>query len=485
MTYFRKHPQIGLWLDTQDLIVDNFAGGGGASTGIELALGRQVDIAINHDEVALSVHTVNHPHTKHYQESVFSVDPKKATNRMPVGLAWFSPDCRHFSRAKGGKPVKKEIRGLAWVALRWAAMVKPKVIMLENVKEFMTWGPMKDGKPCPERSGETFHGFIKKLNRAGYQVEHRVLKACDFGAPTSRERFFLIARCDGRPIVWPAATHGKGKGLKKFRTAAECIDWSIPCQSIFERKKPLVEATLNRIAKGLKKFVIDNPKPFIVPADSKIIMAPIIDRAFGTGVAHAPDVPLKTITAGGGGGKNQLVVAFLSRHFGNGTSTTLREPVGTITAGGMGKQQLVTAWVAKHYSGVTGSSLDDPLHTITQVDHNALVTAFLVKYYGCSNAAPIDAPIDTITTNDRFGLVTINHQDYKIIDICMRMLSPIELYAAQSFPADYIYEYDAKGRKVTKTKQVAMCGNSVPPEIVKALVSANIEVKEKLKAVAA
>ena len=478
MTLYRKHPQMEFWLNQGGLLVDNFAGGGGASTGIELALGRPVDIAINHDDIALSVHTVNHPHTKHYCESVFDVNPKQATKGLPVELAWFSPDCRHFSRAKGGTPVKKEIRGLAWVALRWAVTTKPKIIMLENVKEFMTWGPMgTNGYPDKSKAGETFRGFIKKLNRAGYQVETNVLKACDFGAPTSRERFFLIARRDKQPIVWPEPTHGKAKGLKKYRTAAECIDWSIPCPSIFERKKPLADNTCRRIAKGLQKFVIDNPKPFLIEiahysksgknerthsldqplktitaspkGGSFALVAPIIDRAFTSGVAHGPNVPLKTITAGGGGGKNQLV----------------------------------TAWIAKHYTGVTGSSLNEPLHTITQKDHNALVTAFLVKYYGCSNATSLTKPMDTVTTKDRMGLVTINHEDYRIVDIGMRMLTPKELYAAQSFPDDYIYEHDSSGKKVTKTKQVAMCGNSVPPEVVQALVSANVQqIKAKIAA---
>jgi DNA (cytosine-5)-methyltransferase 1 len=482
MTIYRKNPQIGLWLNDQELTVDNFAGGGGASTGMEAALGRPVDIAINHDDVALSVHTINHPHTKHYCESVFDVNPKEVTKGMPVGIAWFSPDCRHFSRAKGSTPVEKKIRGLAWVALKWAVHAKPRIIMIENVKEFMTWGPLKSYeevntagetitymKPDPDKKGETFKGFMKKLERAGYKIEYKVLTACDFGAPTSRQRFFLIARRDKQPINWPEPTHGKAKGLKKLRTAAECIDWSTPCNSIFERKKPLADNTCRRIAKGLKKFVIDNPKPFIIEiahyskngknervhsleeplrtitahpkGGSFALVAPIIDRAFGTGVAHSPDEPMKTITAGGGGGKNHLV----------------------------------TAWLAKHYTGVTGSSLDEPVHTITQKDHNSLVTAFLVKYYGCSNAASLDEPIDTITTKDRLGLITINQVDYKIVDIGMRMLTPEELYKAQGFPDDYIYEVDSKNRKVTKTKQVAMCGNSVPPPIVEAIINANIK----------
>ena len=469
MTIYRTNPQIGLWLSDQELLVDNFAGGGGASTGIEAAMGRSVDIAVNHDEMALSVHAVNHPHTKHYCESVFDVNPRKATNNMPVGLAWFSPDCRHFSRAKGGAPVKKEIRGLAWVALRWAATAKPRIIMLENVKEFMTWGPMgEDDRPDKSKTGETFKGFIKKLNRAGYVVEYRALRASDFGAPTSRERFFLIARRDKQPIVWQDPTHGKAKGLKKIRLAAECIDWSIPCPSIFERKKPLADNTCRRIAKGLQKFVIDNPKPFLIEIAH-------YSKNGNNERVHSVEEPLRTITASPKGGSFALVSPIIDRTFGTGVAHGVDEPLKTITAGGSGgKSQLVCAWIAKHYTGVTGSSLNEPLHTITQKDHNALVSAFMVKYYGCSSAASLDKPMDTVTTKDRMGLVTINQQDYKIVDIGMRMLTPKELYAAQGFPEDYIYERNADGVKVTKTKQVAMCGNSVPPPIVEALVRANM-----------
>lgn len=281
----------------------NFAGGGGATTGIEMAIGRSVDIAINHDPDAIAMHKANHPSTKHYCEDVWQVDPVEACAGTPVALAWFSPDCKHFSRAKGGKPVDKNIRGLAWVAVKWAYTVRPKVMMLENVPEIQTWGPLgADGKPVKEHAGETFAGFIlaltsgipkdhpafkemcdalsieptsemaQKLQKGlGYKVEHRTLKSCDFGAPTTRTRFYLIARCDGMPIVWAKPTHApkNSKAVKEgkklpYRTAAECIDWSIPAQSIFERDKPLAENTLRRIARGIQKFVIDNPEPFIV-----------------------------------------------------------------------------------------------------------------------------------------------------------------------------------------------------------------------------
>lgn len=256
----------------REIIVDNFAGGGGASTGIELATGRSVDIAINHDPMAIAMHRDNHPETEHYCENVWEVDPIKACGGRKVALAWFSPDCKHFSKAKGGKPVEKSIRGLAWVAIRWAKMVRPRVIMLEDVEEFQIWGPlMTDNTPDPRYKGRTFHHFVHALERYGYKVQWRELVASDYGAPTSRRRFFLIARCDGNPIVWPEPTHGDPNSLgvqsgrlKPWRTAAEIIDWGVECKSIFEREKPLCEKTLRRIARGLKKFVIDNPEPYIV-----------------------------------------------------------------------------------------------------------------------------------------------------------------------------------------------------------------------------
>ena len=255
----------------RELIVDNFAGGGGASTGIELAIGRSVDIAINHDPAAIAMHKANHPTSKHYCESVWEVDPMEATAGDKVGLAWFSPDCKHFSKAKGGKPVEKKIRGLAWIVLKWAGKVRPRVIILENVEEFQTWGPLKKGRPIKNRKGETFRKWKEQLESLGYVVDHRELKACDYGAPTIRKRFFLIARCDGKKIVWPEPTHGNPNSLevqagllKPWKTAADIIDWEIPCKSIFERKKPLAENTLKRIAKGLEKFVFNNPEPFIV-----------------------------------------------------------------------------------------------------------------------------------------------------------------------------------------------------------------------------
>lgn len=518
---YRTSPQHNLWLD--ELIVDNFAGGGGASTGIEAAIGRPVDIAINHDPDAIAMHTINHPHTTHYCESVWDIDPRKVTNGQRVGLAWFSPDCKHFSKAKGGTPVKKEIRGLAWVALRWCALpetARPRLMILENVEEFTTWGPVVDGKPCPARKGKTFASFVKQLQQLGYTVEWRNLIASDYGAPTIRKRFFLIARCDGQPIVWPAPTHGnpankdfKKSGLKKWKTAADIIDWSLPCPSIFDRKKPLAENTLSRIARGIQRFVIDNPKPFIVR---------IGQQGFGgTGMQYPADQPLTTVTTKA---EHCLVMPHITKFRTGATGTELSEPLPTVTAGSFIKRPggaahamgLVTAFLAKHYGGNytgPGADLNEPLHTVTAVDHNALVTtnlihlrnncdarsveeplptltaggghvgevrAFLIKYYGNKkDGCNLREPLHTVTAQDRFGLVTVRGEQYQIVDIGMRMLEPHELFAAQGFPRDYIIDHDAQGNPIPKYKQVARCGNSVCPPLAEAIVRANYNVKQQ------
>ncbi|OWF77409.1 DNA cytosine methyltransferase [Yersinia kristensenii] len=575
----------------KEIIVDNFAGGGGASTGIEMATGRSVDIAINHDENAIAMHTTNHPDTLHYCESVFDIDPVAATAGRDVGLAWFSPDCRHFSKAKGSKPVKKEIRGLAWIVVRWALAKKPRVVMLENVEEFKTWGPLiiaDDGTehPDPDRAGETFAAFVGMLTTGidaghpalleccevlgfdinsidakrlqsglGYVVEHKELRASDYGAPTIRKRFFMVMRCDGKPVVWPEPTHGDPKSLDvqsghraPWRTAAECIDWSIPCPSIFERKKPLAENTLKRIARGIQRFVIDNPTPFIVKCNhtsSKTtydcfrgqaldqplqtitkthgyaVVTPHITK-FRTGATGQEcDEPLPTITAGSsarpGGNGHALgmveakLAPIIARQFGNSIGHAIDEPNGTITAGGGGKSQLCTAFLAKHFGGNytgAGAAMDAPAHTVTTTDHHALVTsslikmrgtntgqkvteplqtvtaggnhfgevrAFLLKYYGNEkDGVGLNEPLHTVTTNDRFGLVTVEGTDYQIVDIGMRMLQPRELYAAQGFPSWYIIDRDYTGTKYAKDKQVARCGNAVPPPFAEALVRANL-----------
>lgn len=560
-----------------ELIVDNFAGGGGASLGIEMAVGRHVDIAINHDPAAIAMHERNHGTTKHYCESVWDINPLKVTKGWPVSLCWLSPDCKHFSKAKGDIPVEKSIRGLAWVAVRWAATVKPRVIMLENVEEFKTWGPLiakRDPKtnrmlkfvetdegekeivvseeneivpidrrvmfPDPKQKGRTFQSFINALKGKGYEVDWRELKACDYGAPTIRKRFFMIARCDGQPIVWPEPTHGdpkseavkKGK-LKQWRTAAEIIDWSLPCPSIFERKKPLAENTMRRIARGIQKFVIDNPKPFIIGAGGPAYMGKptSIEQPMGTivGENHRAVVtpyvmnykfvnepeqaekPLSTITAVNG----HYVVSPTLIQMGYGDAEgkrvlDLERPVGTVTAGG-NKFAIAAAFISKYYSGEsrsTASSLDDGLHTITARTTHALISshliklrgtcqhgqavtepmptvtaggmhvgevrAFLLKYYGTGEGCEVDEPLHTVTTKDRFGLVTVQGEQYQIVDIGMRMLEPRELFRAQGFPDDYIIDFDVNGRRYSKKDQVARCGNSVSPVIPAALVRANL-----------
>ncbi|HGT2999885.1 TPA: DNA cytosine methyltransferase [Enterobacter hormaechei] len=612
----------------REIIVDNFAGGGGASTGIELATGRSVDIAINHDPNAVAMHTTNHPDTLHYCESVYEVKPKIATAGRPVALAWFSPDCRHFSKAKGAKPVEKAIRGLAWVVLRWGLDVKPRVMKLENVEEFKTWGPLLAGemRPDPARAGETFEAFIGMLTTGisadhpalaecceflnisldseeaarlvkglGYAVEYRELRACDYGAPTIRKRFFMVMRCDGKPIVWPEPTHGDPKSpavqagkLAPWRTAAECIDWSIAAPSIFGRKKPLAENTLKRIARGIQRFVLDNPTPFIVKCNHtstrsgydcfrgqslneplqtitkkhgyaiavphltkfrtgatgqevtepvptitagtskrpggnghalgmvEAALTPFVGRQFGASVGHRADEPSATITAGGGG-KSQLVMPTLIQ-MGYGERPgqeprvlQLDNPLGTVTAGG-NKFATVSAFLAKHYGGNyqgAGVSMDKPMHSVTTVDHHAAVTSHLVKLRGtCRDGQRTDQSMPTITAGgthvgkvktmlavdgydeqraqqalaflreycgpDSTGLVTLDGVVYRIVDIGMRMLQPHELYRAQGFPEWYIIDQDFRGVKYAKDKQVARCGNAVPPPFAEALVRANL-----------
>ncbi|URF02834.1 DNA cytosine methyltransferase [Cupriavidus campinensis] len=437
-----------------EIIIDNFAGGGGASCGIELALGRHVDIAINHDPEAVTMHSLNHPQTEHHCESVWDVDPLDLVQGRPVGLAWFSPDCKHFSKAKGGKPRDKKIRGLAWVAMRWAALVRPRVIILENVEEFQTWGPvLVDGTPCPKRKGDTFRSFVRQLQENGYAVEWRELRACDFGAPTIRKRLFLIARCDGQPIVWPEPTHGapdsaavKAKQRKPWRTAAECIDWSIPCPSIFERARPLAEATQRRIARGLRRYVIDSANPFIVGIDHRgagaspvwpgtqplttvtaearhAVVAPHLTK-FRTGSTGADlRTPVPTITAGpkenpaGAAHALGLVMpTLIQTGYGERPGQAPRapgldKPLGTVVAGGA-KHALVSAFMAKHYGGNyegPGVDLNSPASTVTTVDHHALVSAQLVECGGRAGQSwPRDAsePMQTITAKGDTAIAT-------------------------------------------------------------------------------
>jgi DNA (cytosine-5)-methyltransferase 1 len=486
-----------------ELVVDLFAGGGGASTGIELAIGRAVDVAINHDAEAISLHTANHPQTQHFCSDVFEVDPVTVTQGQPVGLLWASPDCKHFSKAKGGKPVSKKIRSLAWVVVKWAKAVRPRMIFLENVEEFQTWGPLTtDNLPDPLRKGDTFRQWKGSLEKLGYVVEHRELRACDYGAPTIRKRLFLVARRDGLPIVWPEPTHAapaslavKAKKLKPWRTAAECIDWSIPAPSIFERKKPLAEATCRRIAKGIIRYVLQSPNPFIV---STLIQAGQSPRVPGL------DKPIGTLV---GSQKHALVSAFLAKHYTGVVGSDMAAPVATVTSvdhhslvtatmvtidnqssvSGQSpvteplkttvtenRHALVTSNLVKMRGDNVGSATDEPLHTISaQGTHHAEVRAFLIKYYGTDQDPALRDPLHTVTTKDRFGLVTIKGEDYQIVDIGLRMLTPRELYRAQGFPQGYQIDFGAAGEPLTKTAQVRMCGNSVCPPLSQAIVRAN------------
>lgn len=524
-----------------ELLVDNFAGGGGASTGIEIATGHCVDVAINHDPEAIKMHKANHPGTEHYCESVWDVDPVKACNGQPVALAWFSPDCKHFSKAKGGKPVEKKIRGLAWIVLKWAALVRPRVIMLENVEEFQTWGPCmperdkKTGRvivkiteqndrkkdeprtriaeprevipvnlqvftPDPKRKGQTYLKWRKQLEALGYKIETRELIAADYGAPTTRKRFFMIARCDGNPIVWPEPTHAQRdseavmKGLlKPYVGAYTQIDFSRPCPSIFDTAqeikdkygiravRPLAPKTMERIARGLKKFVIDNAEPFIVQVNHSGSKSDycnsmndplrVITSKHGFGVVE-PYIVHTTIVS-----KNEhcLINPILIQYHSETAAGAVRgqnltEPIMTVDSSN--RYGLVTSFLQKFYDGMDITKL---VPTITADDgHFGEVRAFLIKYYGQGTGQDVAEPLDTIPTRDRFGLVTIEGIDYQIVDIGLRMLEPKELYGCQGFPDDYIIDHDYMGVKYPRSEQVKRCGNSVCPPIPAALVKANL-----------
>ncbi|WP_286751529.1 DNA cytosine methyltransferase [Pseudomonas sp. UBA2522] len=578
--------QYGLGFDPQDdeIVVDFFCGGGGAGTGLEMGLGRPVTVAKNHSPAAISMHTANHPAARHFTTDVFEGDPDEECQGRPVGWFHMSPDCTHHSQAAGGQPRKREIRNLSWIGLKWAGKKKPRVISLENVKQILQWGPLiakrdkatgrvmkLDGTvaavgervpvqqqflvPDPKRRGITWNRFVHLLEGMGYQVEWRVIKACDFGAPTSRERLFMIARCDGQPIVWPEPTHAKNpaKGQQKWRTAADCIDWTVQSKSIFGRKKPLADATLRRVAKGMKKFVLDNPQPFIVPianwsgelaqsaheplrtvtswprGGSFAMASPVIIPATHQGAdrVNNPADPLPTVTAAnrgelmmaspvmiGAGGPvyagnpvsadqpmgtlmtrshRALVTAFIEQANGGFNTTPARsmeDPMSTVTNTGS-QQRLVTASLATLRRNCVGRPVDDLVPTMTAgAEHHALVeyklspeheegalrvAAFLISYYGTENTSAADAPAPTVTTIDRLGLVTVfvKGTPYVIVDICLRMLQPHELYRAQGFPASYIIDKGADGKLFTKTEQVHMCGNSVSPPPMASLAKAN------------
>lgn len=561
-----------------ELIVDSFAGGGGASLGITWATGKHPDVAINHDAAAITMHAANHPETKHYTEDIWKISPREVMGDRKIGLLWASPDCKHFSRAKGGKPVEKKIRSLAWVVVKWAEQSSPRVIVLENVREFEQWGPLvprwlcsecgwkgsegqaalarkqracprcdsaalkqtEEMMPDPDRMGLTFKRFTGRLRNLGYEVQYRVLNAADYGAPTHRRRLFLIARCDGQPIVWPAPSHTDPKKapalhLKPWRTAAECIDWDIPCPSIFDRKRPLAEKTMRRIAFGIKRYVLENPKPFIVGVGGKMGQSPPVpvdrphntvtaknDRAlisptliqigYGERKGQSPrqlDMfrPMGTVVAGGS--KQGLVAAFLHRYYGGSVGQGLDQP--STTESKNGHSSIVAAYLAKHYGGVVGVPVDTPLPTTTAVGtqnqvvtanlihmnhggkqwsgcddpmytvmsggtHAALVYSFLVKYFGTAIGQTIEEPLHTATSKDRFGLVMveIDGEPHVIVDIGMRMLTPRELARGNGFPDSYLLTG-------SKTNQVAKIGNSVPPQSAEALVQANYSIDQKRK----
>ncbi|PHN79944.1 DNA cytosine methyltransferase [Pseudomonas syringae] len=692
----KKHPfdfktQYGLGFNPQDdeIVVDFFCGGGGAGTGLEMGLGRTVSVAKNHSPAAISMHTVNHPGAKHFTTDVFDGDPDTECGGKAVGWFHMSPDCTHHSQAAGGQPRKREIRNLSWIGLKWAGKKKPRVISLENVKQILQWGPLVAKRckttgrvvklgggiaapgevvpvdqqflvPDPARRGQTWVVFVAELERLGYAVEWRVIRASDFGAPTSRERLFMIARCDGQPIVWPEPTHAKRptKGQKPWRTAAACIDFADLGKSIFGRKKDLAPATLRRVAKGMKKFVIDNPTPFIVPianwsgetvqsaneplrtitsypkggafsvvspviapathqgsdrindpleplptitcanrGELTLISPTLIQSGYGEregqqprvpgigqplgmiiagGVKHAltnsilvgaggpvyagkpvaadqpvgtlmtqnhravatafmaqmnggfntthakgADEPMTTITNTGSqqqlvtatlitnttghgptslaspvptlttGQHHALVAANLVHLRGNCDARDVNDPLHTVSAGGQ-HHGLVTAFMKREFGCSVGQPLDEPAPTVTaggggkssvvslklspEHEEGALrVAAFLISYYGTENVSGAGEPAPTITTKDRLALVTVmvKGTPYVIVDICLRMLTPSELYKAQGFPADYVITHGADGKPFTKTQQVHMCGNSVSPPPMAALARAN------------
>jgi DNA (cytosine-5)-methyltransferase 1 len=542
-----------------EIIVDNFAGGGGASTGMELATGRVVDIAINHDPDAILMHRTNHPHTTHYQASVWDVDPVEVCRGRPVGLAWFSPDCKHFSKAKGGKPVDKNIRGLAWIVLRWAGTVRPRVIILENVEEFQTWGPVRKGHPVKSKAGQTFRKWLSQLEALGYAVEWRELVAADYGAPTTRKRFFLVARCDGRPIVWPTPTHAQADspevkaGLRKpWRSAAEIIDWSLPTPSIFDTKesirekynltaqRPLRPNTMARVARGVDKFVIKTASPFLVVVNhsgefrgqdpgeplqtvtakhgygvASPVLAPWTVTNTTNSTGHPASEPVDTARTGGGGGQMFLSASLVQYHTEQGERVRgqgLDAPLLTVDASN--RYGLSTVCLEKYYGTATGQGAGEPLHTITAKDREGVVAAHMVKLKGTNLGGPVSEPVQTITAGGgHFGVVTtmiapvspgadlknwpkirellntycgyglkedevilfqITGGLYFMADIGLRMLTPRELYRANGFPDDYIIDRDYTGKEYGKAKQVARCGNAVPPPFATALVRANL-----------
>lgn len=543
-------PQFVLALATK-LVVDLFAGGGGASTGIEQAIGRHVDIAINHDADAIGMHTVNHPQTRHYREDIRRVDPRVVTQGVPVGLLHASPDCTHHSQALGGQPRSQEIRSLAWMVIRWAGQTHPDVITLENVEQMLQWSPLvakrdtatgrvitldkvknAEGKtvyrvadsgevvprgnqflvPSKKDTGRNWKHFVQALRDLGYKVEWRVIRNADLGAHSTRTRLYMVARCDGLPIVWPEKTHARKPvgNLKPWRPAADCIDWSIPGTSIFGRKKPLAEATMRRIAHGMKKFVLDSDSPYVVAGAARTM----IQMGYGERDGQAPraldlDMPLGVVTAGGQKFATAAACLVQMGH-GQGSGATARRsygandikgPVGAITASG-GGQGLATAFMVQANGGFNATpahSMHGPVSTVTtsgsqqqlavahlvqyqlsQDDEAGALqcAAFLMRYHASGGQwADLRDPMTTITTHDRLALVTVwlKGEPWVIVDITLRMLVPRELYNAQDFPASYVIDRTDTGKVLTKTAQVRMAGNSVSPLPMQLIVAANYQ----------
>ncbi len=475
------------------LIIDCFAGGGGASVGIEMALGRQVDIAVNHDPDAILMHRTNHPDTLHLTEDIFKVDLQKYVKGQKVALMWASPDCTSHSKAKGGQPRKRGLRILPWAVYKHAKAILPDVIIMENVEEIQQWGPLdEEGHPVPERKGEDYRKFITAMKSLGYVFDSRELVAADYGAPTTRKRWYAVFRMDGRDIVWPEQTHSKGgvKGLKPWDPVYKYLDMQEWGKSIFGRKKPLAENTMKRIARGLEKFVFENQEPFVIKVTHK----------YNQFRGHSLHDPLQTITS-----KNDaaLVTPLLIQYHSETTRNGVRgqqvtEPVQTIDTSN--RYGLVMSYLTKFYKSGTGQGLDEPIHTITTspghfgtisvltVDWKELkeagideetaekctwVSRFIMEYYGCGTGQDVKGPLHTIVTKDRFALVTVLGGEYVILDIFLRMLKPEELKLGQGFPEDYIIDRDYNGNKYPVSKQVARIGNSVVPVMAKKLVEAN------------
>lgn len=556
---FQTQYQLPLTAQDDEIIVDDFCGGGGGSTGLEIGLNRIVSLARNHNAAAISMHQANHPHTEHLATDVFSGDPRDLVKGRRVGWYHLSPDCTHHSQARGGQPRKKEIRNLSWIGLKWAGRVRPRVISLENVAQILSWAPLiakrdsdtgrviklvanAKGKlkpvvsepgeqvpvgeqyliPNPKRKGETWRRFVQQLRGLGYAVEWKVLRACDYGVPTTRKRLFMIARCDGRPIVWPKPTHSENPAAwqSPWRGAAECIDWSIPSQSIFGREKPYAEATLRRIAKGCVTYVLNSADPFIVPianwssqdsvqsirdplrtvtawpkggafALASPVLAPLTHQ--GADRVYGPLAPLPTVTAANRG-ELALFSSYLVQANGGYNTTAAHpapRPLSTISTTGS-QQQLATAHLVTLRRNCVGKGVSEPLPTITAgAEHHGLieytlstehesgalrVAAFLMQYYSNGGQwSAIDKPLNTITTKDRLALVTVvlSGTPYVIVDIKLRMLQPRELYTAQGFPSSYIIDRGHDGMPLSKAEQVRMCGNSLCPLLLAALSSVN------------